>query len=295
MFINKQKGNYNKEASLDTILEQTEGFRSSFSDFKVLNVQGFKIVDESQSCDVGFKARAGELLIRTLKEKGVKELVYVQPRVGFAGISLSWLAKKYDMKLTLVMPSSKIISDHQALCIEYGAKPLFMRIAAMPNANRMAMIYAEKHVSREFIPFGLNHPLVVAGGVRCLYDFFENSHYNPARMWSVISTGVLIRSLQIALPKTKFFAVAVSRNIQHGELGRAKFYSYYKPFLSKSDYIPDEFDCEPSYDSKGFHYLLKYGNVGDWFFNVAGHAPAHSVDKNSIDSYRDWNDLRDFN
>lgn len=296
MFINKQKGKENKDLNdkdLNYYLEITKDFKSSLGDFIVDEVDGFKVIDESKACSVGYKARAGEFLIKRLAEQNVKEVVYVQPRRGFAGISLSWLCKKYGISLTLVMPSSKEVSDHQALCIQYGAKPLFIRIAAMPNANSIAKKYAEK-VSAFFIPLGLNHSDVIAGGVRSIYDYFKDKE-KPKTMWTVISTGVLVRSLQIALPDTKFKAVAVSRNIQQGELGEAEFYSYHKPFDSKSDLIPSKFDCESSYDSKGWDYLNRYGEKGDWFFNVAGEAELPVIDKKAIVSYRDWNDLKDFN
>jgi hypothetical protein len=297
MFENKQKGVDNNDITmfknLDYYLDLTKDFKSSFDDFVVQEVNGFNVIDESKACPVGYKARAGEFMMQILKEKGVKELVYVQPRVGFAGISLSYLAKKYGFDLTLVMPSSKEISDHQALCIELGAKPLFIRIAAMPNANSMASKYAEKKLDRYYIPLGLNHEYVVAGGVRAVHDYFLNKE-KPKRMWSVISTGVLTRTLQIALPDTEFMAVAVARNIQQGELGKANFWSYHKPFNSKSDLVPSEFNCESCYDSKGWDYLNKHGEEGDWFFSVAGNAPESSLDKSTIDSYRDWNDLKDF-
>lgn len=300
MFLNKQKSNFNesdfsytdKEVNLNYFLELTKNFKSSFDDFIVSNINGFNVIDESKSCPVGYKARSAEFFIRELKELGVKEIVYVQPRRGFAGISLAWLAKKYDMNLTLIMPSSKKVSPHQLYCIELGAKPLFIRIAAMPNANRAAKLYAIKN-DAIFIPLGLNHPLVISGGVRCVYDYFKDKE-KPETMWTVISTGVLTRSLQIALPDTKFKAVAVARNIQHGELGRADFMSYHKPFSSESDLIPDQFDCEPSYDSKGWDYMNRYGKKGDWFFSVAGQAPVPNIDSSLIDSYRDWNDHRDF-
>jgi hypothetical protein len=295
MFLNKQKGKDNKDLhdkNLQYYLEVTKNFKSSFGDFKVINSNGFNIIDESQSCEVGYKARAGEFLIQRLAKEGVKELVYVQPRRGFAGISLSWLCKKYGLSLTLIMPSSKEISDHQALCIEYGAKPLFLRIAAMPNANSMAKKYALKN-NAYYIPLGLNHKDVIAGGVRSIYDYFKDKE-KPRTMWSVISTGVLTRSLQISLPTTNFKSVAVSRNIQHGELGTSEFFSYHKPFNSKADLIPKEFDCENSYDSKGWDYMNRYGKDGDWFFNVAGEAPLPTIDKKLVHSYRDWNDLKDF-
>lgn len=293
MFQNKQQGQFNKDdKGLDYYLELTKDFKSCFDDFVVQDVDGFNVIDESKACPVGYKARSGEFLIQSLSRQGVKEIVYVQPRRGFAGISLSYLCKKYNMDLTLVMPSSKQISDHQALCIELGAKPLFVRIAAMPNANRLAKMYADK-TGAFFVPLGLNHEFVIAAGVRITHDYFKDKE-QPKRMWTVISTGVLTRSLQIALPKTEFLAVAVSRNIQHGELGRAKFYSYHKPFDSVADNVPDVFDCENSYDSKGWDYMNRYGEKGDWFFNVAGESEKPTIDKNLIYSYRDWNDLKDF-
>ena len=254
MFLNKQKYIENKDLNLfglDQYLMLTEDFKSSFDPFVVKDVNGFNVIDESESCEVGYKARSGEFFMQHLKDIKVNHVVYVQPRRGFAGISLAWLCKKYDMKLTLVMPASKEVSDHQALCIELGAEAKFARIAAMPNANKYAKEYAKK-VNAFFIPLGLNHPLVIAGGVKVIYDYFKDKD-KPKTMWSVISTGVLQRSLQIALPDTEFKAVAVARNIQQGELGRAEFYSYHKPFNSLSDLIPDKFDCESSYDSKGWH------------------------------------------
>lgn len=294
MFINKATNDFNKDLrdyDLSAYLELTKDFKSSFPEFKVIEREGFKIIDESQACEVGYKARSGEFFIQKLVEEGVKEIVYVQPRRGFAGISLSWLCKKYGLDLTLVMPASKEVSPHQLYCIELGAKPLFLRIAAMPNANSMAKKYAEA-TGAYYVPLGLAHPYVVAGGVRAIYDYFKEREH-PSYMWTVISTGVLARSLQIALPMTDFTAIAVSRNIQQGELGRAEFGSYHKAFTAKSDFVPD-FDCEPYYDAKGYDVMRKHGLPGDWFFSVAGEAPKPTISPSTVDSYRDWNDRRDF-
>ena len=143
MFLNKQVGKENNDLNnfnLDLYLDQTKNFKSSFDEFNVKNINGFNIIDESVSCEVGYKARSGEFFIQNLVKQGIKKIVYVQPRRGFAGISLAWLCKKYNLDLILVMPASKEISDHQALCIELGAKALFARIAAMPNANLIAKI-----------------------------------------------------------------------------------------------------------------------------------------------------------
>ena len=285
IFVNKQKGDINKDLinkDLNYYLDLTKDFNSSFGDYHIKSVNGFNVIDESVSNPVGAKARFGEFLIKNVKED---EIVYVQPRKGFAGISLAYLCKKYNKKLTLIMPSSKEASEHQRLCIELGAKPLFMRIAAMPNANGMAKKYAKK-TGAFFVPLGLDHEHVIACAVKSIHDYFKDKE-KPKRMWTVISTGV-------ALPETEFFAIGVARNIQHGELGKANFMSYHKPFHTKSDLIPDKFNCEMTYDSKGWDYLSRYGKEGDWFFNVAGNAPLSSLPADEVDSYRDWNDLKDF-
>ena len=116
MFLNKQKNKENndlKNKSLDYYLNLTKDFKSSFDDFVIKKVNGFNVIDESLGCEVGYKARSGEFFIKQLVEQNIKEIVYVQPRRGFAGISLSWLCNKYNINLTLVMPSSKEVSDHQ--------------------------------------------------------------------------------------------------------------------------------------------------------------------------------------
>lgn len=292
MFVNKQNGEFNKDLkdyTLEDYLEMTEDFTSSFEPFTVKEVNGFMVIDESVSNPVGAKARFGEFLVQQIEEK---EIVYVQPRKGFAGISLSYLCDMYNKDLTLIMPASKESSEHQRYCIDLGAKPLFLRVAAMPNANVMAKKYA-KATGAFYVPLGLQHHYVTANAVRSIHDYFKDREH-PKRMWTVISTGVLSRALQIALPNTEFINVAVARNIQHGELGRAKFITYHKPFTAKSDLIPTEFDCESTYDSKGWDYMNRFGDKGDWFFSVAGNAPSAVTQADEVDSYRDWRDLRDF-
>ena len=288
-YISKQKGFDNKDLRpLEEILEQTKDYKSDYDDFVTKTTSGgFNIIDESVH-DFGTKARFADYYMRNLENDHV---VYVAPRVGYAGLSLAYLTEKYGKKLTLVMPSSKQISHHQALAIQYGAEPLFLRIAAMPNANAAAKKYADA-VGAEFAPFGLDHPDVYAGAVTELQRL--RPLLDGKRIWSVISTGVLSRSLQIALPQTEIVNVAVARNIQQGELGRAHFSSYHRKFTEKSDVIPTEFNSVDTYDAKGFHYLQEYGTEGDYFYNVAGEPPAANPDLYNIDSYRDWGDKRDF-
>ena len=255
---------------------------------------GATVWDDSVT-GVGTKGRWGDLLVRTMESD---HLVYVQPRVGWAGVSLAALAKKYDKKLTLFMPSSKVVSDHQLVCIERGANPIFRRIAAMPVLNKYAKDWAEQNIAT-FVPFGLDHPLVVAAGVKSTIQQWGERD-EPRDVVSVVSTGVLTRTLQIAWPNAKFHGIAVARNLHSGEIGRADVSTYHRAFREKADYadeINKEINSAPTYDSKGLERFMldqtrapKHSTTLVW--NVAGDVKPDSMQHSQIDSYREWGEFR---
>lgn len=288
MYINKATDQSNLDTSdsrdLQYYLDMTKDYNHDFT-FTTKDIEGFKVVDDGDF-KYGSKAKMADFMISQVKED---TLIYVAPRTGYAPYSLSYLAKKYNKKLILFMPASKEASEHQLRVIEDGAQPIFLKTPAMPTINSWAKDFAKK-INAKYLPFGLKHEQVVAGGIRIFHDNFKNT--NIESMWSVFSTGVLSRTLQIALPNTDFNAVAVARNIQYGELGRAKFYSYHKEFLKPAD-IDTPFDCIKTYDAKGWEYIKKYGKEGDWFWNVAANMPKPTIKPNDIDSQRDWGDKKD--
>jgi len=263
----------------------TKDYKHDFT-FKVKQYDGFNVVDDGEF-QFGTKAKMGDFMISQVKEDA---MVYVAPRTGYAPYSLCYLAKKYNKKLYLVMPASKEASEHQLTAIENGGIPLFVKIPAMPTANIWAKQFAER-IGAKYLPFGLKHEMVVAGGVGVFNDNFKDT--NIETMWTVFSTGVLSRTLQIALPNTKFNAVAVARNVQDGELGRAKFYTHDRPFL-KSSRVQTPFDSIQTYDAKGWELLKTHGQQGDWFWNVAGNMPKSSLKPSDVDSSREWGDFKDF-
>ena len=232
----------------------------------------------------GSKIRGGDCLVSKLPEH-IDTLVYVQPRFGLAGVSILDVAKRHNKKVRLFMPSSKRISPHQAACIERGAEVSFHRIAAMPNLNLIAKKYAEEHPNCFFIPLGLKHELVTAGFVKVASEILE-----PQEVWTVLSTGVLHRALQIAWPNAEFHGVAVARNMKAGEVGHGNIISHPQPFTAPlaKDKMPP-FPCIPQYDAKAWPYIPKNSGRDILFWNV-GNEP-EVLDEtiyDRIDSYRDW-------
>lgn len=288
MFLNKAKTQENLDLkdgrTLQYYLDLTKDYKHDYK-FTVKQIDGFNVIDDGEF-EFGSKAKMADFYISQVKEES---LVYTCPRTGYAPFSLCYLAKKYNKKLYLIVPASKEASEHQLTAIEYGGIPIFLRIPAMPTANIWAKQFAEK-IGAKFLPFGLKHELVVAGGVRVFYDNFKDT--NIEEMWTVFSTGVLSRTLQIALPNTEFNAVAVARNVQEGELGRAKFYTHDRPFLKEAR-IDTPFDCIKTYDAKGWEFIKKYGKEGDWFWNVAKNMPKPSIKPSDVDSDRAWGDHKD--
>lgn len=267
------------------------GFLSSFAPPVRAFENGVNVIDEN-ALGVGSKARFGELLVKCTEED---ELVYVQPRHGWAGISLVALAKMYGKKLTLFMPASAQASETQRLVIELGAEPRFIRVAAMPVLNKYAREYAVK-ARAAFIPLGLKHPLVTACAVAEIYGCFMDER--PGDMWCAMSTGVLSRALQIALMPTgwQIHSVAVARNMHDGEIGRSTFMSYDRAFNQNARLLPRTFDSASNYDAKAFELAVKHRSLcrKTWFWNVAGNPPKPNLTAAAVDSDRPWGDLRDF-
>lgn len=272
----------------DAWLELAGDWKDPFPEPELVEHDGFKVVREDLM-GFGSKCRFGDILV---SQAPSDTLVYVQPRYGFAGISLAYLAKKYNKKLVLFSPSQAEISDHQAICVERGAEMKFKRIAAMPVLNGHAKKWAEEN-NAFFIPLGLKHDLVTAAAVKVAYDLAEKHGY-PEEVWSAISTGVLSRSLQIAWPDAKFNGVAVARNIQAGERGRATIWSHPKAFNQNVDskWNPP-FPSALNYDAKAWEFMKRHGNPGAWFWNVGGDPkPEEEQTKLVTDSYRDWGEIK---
>ena len=233
---------------------------------------------------VGSKVRGGDCLISSLPDH-IDTIAYVQPRSGLAGVSILDVAKRHDKDVMLFMPSSKRISDHQACCIERGAKTSFHRIAAMPNLNLIAKKWSDERKNVFFIPLGLKHEMVTAGIVKVASNITA-----PEEVYIATSTGVLTRGLQIAWPNTKFTSVCVSRNMKAGELGIAEAVSEPLGFHSaeKKENLPP-FPTIDTYDGKAWKYIPKNTGRDILFWNVGKEPVLQNLNlPETIDSYRDW-------
>lgn len=244
-------------------------------------------------CDLapaGFKAFAAEKLIAEC-EKDV--LVYVAPRVGHAPEAIANLAKMYGKRCVFFAPASKEVSKHQAVVTAYGAELRFVRTPAMPTINIYAKRWAEAN-NAQYLAFGLSGmPAVTAGIVN-----FANRIEEPPEFWCAVSTGTMVRGLQIGWPNSKAFGMAVARNIKKGEIGEAEVISSKVPFLKpvKPEELPP-FQTTATYDAKAFTLFKEKAKPGAYFINVGADAQIEknlvNIDMFKINSKREWKDMSD--
>ena len=279
-FTFKDNVNMNSNKTLDEWLDMTYGWKDPYPEPKVYGYGPMAVVRDDLI--PGTKSRAAAFL---MSKRSEEVMVYTAPRSGAAPASLMDAANKTGKKTKFFIPSSKRMSEIQACVVEGGADYEFHRIAAMPNLNRIAAQWAEDN-GAFFIPMGLKHDLVTAALIRVAYDLSMRG-FNPKKMAVATSTGTLVRALQIAMPRTEFVAVAVARNMQVGEIGRAEFVSSTRPFLQDTD-MPTPFPCFKNYDAKAWERAMNDHSI-DAVWNVG--KPAVLKDKSildSVDSYRDW-------
>lgn len=285
--FNKDVGLYGWEKAKEYYLSLAEGWEDPNPEPVIKIHDGIRVVRDDLI--IGSKVRGGDLLISRTPHDTI---VYSQPRVGLAGVSILDVAKRHNKNVVLFMPAAKRISHHQACCIERGAIPIFKRIAAMPVLNSSAMKWAEDNKSF-FVPLGLRHELVTAGIVKIASKIPE-----PEEVYVAISTGVLSRALQIAWPNAKFTCVAVSRNLKAGELGRADVISEPKPFnISETADNCPPFPTVSTYDAKVWKYIPKNTQRDILMWNVGTEPVLHDdTIFDRIDSNVKWekkNEVRD--
>lgn len=245
----------------------------------------------------GLKAFAAEKLIANIETDAV---TYVAPRVGHAPDAIAALAQMYGKRAIMFIPACKELSPHQRALLAYPNVELkFFKIAAMPVLNKYAREWSEEF-GATFIPFGLSKTPVITAGLMNMCDrLTERLGQQPSAAVMAVSTGTMIRGLQIGWPDAAMFGVAVARNLKKGEIGRGMVCSHHLPFLS-NEVMENQppFESTSNYDAKAWRTFVDLDIPESVFINVGSDAHitrnAASVADKPVDSLRDWKDMRDW-
>lgn len=245
----------------------------------------------------GLKAFGGE---RVIAESKYDTMVYCAPRQGHAPDAIAMISKEYGKKCVFFMPSSKTVSDHQGAIFAYDhCKVKFFKIAAMPVLNSYAQKWAAEN-NAQYLTFGLTGvETVTAGLVNMCRNISNDLGEDPSEIYCAVSTGTMIRALQIGWPNATPKGVAVARNIHEGEKGEADVITATMPFLKRTE-AADRMPCPTTgaYDAKAWDRFVNEGKPGAIFINVGADEHINrnlsKVNIDSINSSREWRDMGDW-
>lgn len=272
-------------------------FKSKFKPPVIEEYKG-KYILRADLAPGGLKAFGGERVIAETKND---TLVYCAPRQGHAPDAIAMIAKEYNKKCVFFMPASKTVSDHQGALFAYDHCDMrFFKIAAMPVLNQYAKKWAAEN-NATYLPFGLTgSPMVTAGLINMCRNISEQLGKDPSEIYCAVSTGTMIRALQIGWPEATPKGVAVARNIHKGERGDAILETATMPFLKRTpvaDTMP--IPTTGAYDAKAWELFEREGKPGSIFINVGADEHINrnlkNVDVSKINSQRNWHDLGDWN
>lgn len=294
---NKDIKKGSRHAAKEKYLELYDGFESKlpFPHVYPAEERNDIFIIDFPKAGIGLKMLGAEKFIA---ESEYTTFGYATPRVGHAAEAISALCETYNKRCVFFAPASKEVSAHQAVVLGYKNTELrFVRIPAMPTLNAWIKQWAEKFGNLH-LPFGLSGVPEVTASLVAFCDWFTFFHYEPPEFYCAVSTGTMIRALQIGWPNSTPHGVAVARNIKEGEIGDAKVISYHKDFYAASDYMPS-FDTTATYDAKAYKHFIDTAKPGSVFINVGADNQIEkrlSLVKNwrKIKSARDWTERECF-
>lgn len=211
----------------------------------------------------GSKQRAWRMLNR-IKES---EIVYGGPYNGFAQVALAVGAKLTNKRFTMFLSKGDHKISYRSRM--YGANIQIYKDYPLKDLQRVAEEYAKKN-GAYLIPFGLDDEIFKEELYKSIRTNWDEK-FKPKRIWVVAGYATLLRVLYKIFPTNVFFnVVQVGRTVWKDLLdeSRTKLYIAPQKFFDDIDEIPP-YPTVLSYDGKVWQFVEKYGQDGDYIWNVA--------------------------
>ena len=207
---------------------------------------GIKVVRDDL-LDGGTKRRAFNVFIESFPN--VKEWVYASPREGYAQLSLAYACHDLGKKATVTIPKGK----HNWLTTEsirLGCNIIEVPMGYLTNIQYQAKKYVEENEA-QLIPFGGDHPIIIEAmkNVALSLDIEP-----PKEVWTVMSSGVLSRGLQLAWPDAKVYGVRIGHNTTERERG-------IETFVLNINSIKNVKNQKDPHSHLHSHMIVKLGNL----------------------------------
>lgn len=218
-------------------------------------------------------ARNREALIffYKLKESGVSEVVTYGTVYGYGQVATAWCCREVGLLCTIFLPETfpRTLMTREAIklgasVVDIGPDNGYPTTSVL---STKAKSYASKERDRKLLEIGLDDP----DFIQALSDgiIANKGNINPKRIWVAGGSGVLSRALSKAFPEAELCIVQVGRKIYPDVLIgiKHKLYLSPEPFRSNAEIIPP-YKSLKHYDAKVWRFVRKYGENGDYIWNV---------------------------
>ena len=190
------------------------------------------------------------------------EYAYASPVYGYAQVALAYCAKRLG-KYSIIFcarrgtPHARTLEAYNA-----GANVFQVDHGYMSVVKARAREYCAVSGAK-LLPFGLDDPRFILELSNIVADAL--SPYNVGQIWCAAGSGVLARSIEMALPDADVNAVRVGAA---PTVGRSKVWVAPEKFEQDARDKPPFNSCS-NYDAKVWQFIKRHAQPGAFFWNVA--------------------------
>lgn len=223
----------------------------------------------------GTKSRGLVCYLRKLFDtKTYTEVVYAGPSNGAAQVALGVAAGQLHVKATVFSDAQITPLYEKALSIGVEFHKFAEPLSALQTR---ATKYCQNNTSALLLPFGLDDEVFKTCMAATLLavniiDLKTQQPFlqRPARMWLVAGSATLLNCLYHVFPATFFCVVQVGKKIWWDQIDATRTRIFISPhtFNTRATILPP-YPSVATYDAKVWEFVVKYGESGDWIWNVA--------------------------
>lgn len=223
----------------------------------------FILIDESDLIG-GSKQRVMSRMMRYLPEN---EIIYAGPKGGYAQIALAYCCRLIGKKATLFIDCDKNkLPPFTQNAARLGAAVHCIGASNIAGLQDAAKKYANENKNRRILPFGLNNKMSRDMYAKCMINLPK-----PRRLWVVAGSGLIVQSLALVMPNTKFMIVQVGKKIWPDQLEGIDHTLFISPLRFYEKYDGDmQYNSLRNYDAKVWPFIKQHGETGDFIWNTAG-------------------------
>lgn len=191
-----------------------------------------------------------------------EEYVYASPVQGAAQLALAFTAREHGKRVRIFCAERKTWHDNTKRVAELGGMIDEVPMGFLSNVTAKAKAYCLK-TGAKLLPFGLDAPEFINE----LALVAANMPVKPKEVWSITSSGVLTRALQIAWPHACFFGVQVG----HPPVASKATIFVAPEKFERDARNPPPFPSCSNYDAKAWQFMLAHATRDEHtlFWNVS--------------------------